>query len=67
MCVRARVNVFIQVCACVCMLGDGILLSQTLLWPSTQGRMSMKQPPSPPPNLRVLEVPAGAEELDLGE
>lgn len=66
-CVCACVNVFIQVCACVCMLGDGILLSQTLLWPSTQGRMSMKQPSSPPPNLRVLEVPAGAEELDLGE
>lgn len=42
--VCACVRVFIQMCACVRMLGDGILLSQTFLGPSTQGRMSMKQP-----------------------
>lgn len=46
------------------MLGDGIL-SQTLLWPSVQGRTSIKQP-SLPPTQRVLVVPAGAEELSLG-
>lgn len=49
----------------VCVLGDGTLLSQTLLWPSAQGGVSMKQP-SLPQTQRVLAVPAGAEELSLG-
>lgn len=45
--VRACVCVHAGVCSFTCVLafGDGILLSQTLLWPSAQGRMSMKQPP----------------------
>lgn len=61
-----RMSVFIHVCAYFRMLRDGMLLSQTLFWPSAREDEHKAAPP-PPPNLKVLEVPAGAEELRLGD